>query len=460
MQDPQAAAAPRLRRDLGPLAVAMLTLSVLSPAASVFIAGADIVHQAGSGAALAFLLGGLLTLVFTFAQAEVGSSFPFAGGDYAMVGHVLGPRWGFVQFGMTMLSTPVFLAITASGIALYLRGVLPGVAPVPVAIAALALSSLLAMLNVRTGAIITGIFLGIELAALALVSLLGFAEPVRGLGHVLLAPMGFAGGTTHPLSVGALAVAIAAASWATSGAGQAIYFGEELHSPAQVGRLVIRITLIAIATMVLPMLALVIGSPDLAAMAAAESPFAAFIAQRASPVLAMVISLGIAAAIFNANLAGIICYGRWIWSSGRDAIWPAPVNAALLRLHPRFGSPWVATLVVGVAAMGFCLLGLRALVIIAAAGGIVNWLLINTAGLVGRRRGLTGGPGTYRAPLYPLTHMLSFAGAAGLALLGWRDVDTGRPGEVLVIGVMAAALLYHHFVLARRPGGWALVTPG
>jgi amino acid transporter len=256
-----------------------------------------------------------------------------------------------------------------------------------------------------------------------------------------------------------LAVAIAAASWATSGAGQAIYFGEELHNPAQLGRLVVRITLIAIATMVLPMLALVIGSPDLAALAAAESPFASFIAQRASPGLATVLSLGIAAAIFNANLAGVICYGRWIWSSGRDAIWPAPVNVALLRLHPRFGSPWVATLVVGLAAMGFCLLGLRALVIIAAAGGIVNWLLINVAGLVGRRRGLTGGPGHYRAPFYPLTHMLSFAGAAGLAMLGWRDVDTGRPGELLVVGVMATALLYHHFVLARRPGGWALVTP-
>ncbi len=131
---------PTLTRSLGPFGVALLTLSVLSPAASVFISGSDIIHQAGTGAALAFLVGGLMTLIFTFAQAEVGSSFPLAGGNYAMVGQVLGPRWGFVQFAVDMVSVPMFLAISATGIALYLRVVLPGLLAVPTALAALALS--------------------------------------------------------------------------------------------------------------------------------------------------------------------------------------------------------------------------------------------------------------------------------------------------------------------------------
>lgn len=83
------ATAPALQRVLGPIGVTMLTLSVLSPGATVLVAGADILHQAGTGAALAFMLGGLLILVFTFAQAELGSSFPLAGGDYATIGR----RW-------------------------------------------------------------------------------------------------------------------------------------------------------------------------------------------------------------------------------------------------------------------------------------------------------------------------------------------------------------------------------
>ncbi len=452
------AQAQSLARTLGPVAVALLTLSVLSPAASVFVTGADIIHDAGTGAALAFVAGGLLTLVFTFAQAELGASFPFAGGDYATVGQVLGPRWGFVQFGQDLLSTPVFIALTASGIALYLGGIAPGLPPIPTAIAALVVATVGAVVNVRTSAVVTGVFLAIELAALALVTGLGFAEPARSLATVLTAPVTFTGGVAMPLTLGVAAGAISAASWAVSGAGQAIYFAEELRDPARVGRLVVTITLLSLGTMVAPVLALAVGSRDPAATLAADSPFAAFIAQHASPALATAIGLAIAAAIFNAAMAAVICYARWLWSSGRDAVWAAPVNAALVRLHPRFGSPWVATIVVGVTAMAFTLLGLKTLVLLAAANGIVNWALLNTAGFVGRRRGLTGQGTAYRAPLFPLTNVLSLLAVAVIAVLTWQDSD-GRTGEIIVAADIVAALAYHRLVLMRRPGGWRLTGP-
>ncbi len=452
------AQAASLERSLGPFAVALLTLSVLSPAASVFVTGADIVHQAGTGAALAFLAGGVLTLVFTFAQAELGATFPFAGGDYAMVGQVLGPRAGFVQFGLDLLSTPVFIALTASGIALYLGGVAPGLPPIPTAIAALVLATAGAVVNIRTGAVVTGVFLAIELGALALVTLLGVAHPARGLVEVLTTPVAFAGGVAVPLTLGVAAGAVSAASWAVSGAGQAIYFGEELRDPGRVGHLVVRITLLSIVTMVVPVLALAVGSRDLPATLAAESPFTVLIAQHAPRGVATAIGLGIAAAIFNAVMAAVICYGRWLWSSARDAVWAAPINAALVRLHPRFGSPWVATVVVGVTAMGFTLLGLKALVLLAAANGIVNWALLNWAGIVGRRRGLTGQGTAYRAPLFPLTNVVSLVAVAGLAVLTWQDAD-GRAGELIIAADIAAALAYHRFVLMRRPGGWAMTGP-
>ncbi len=454
-----AIAAPGLKRTLGPVAVSLLTLSVLSPAASVFITGADIIHQAGTGAALAFIFGGLLTLIFTFAQAELGSAFPFAGGDYATIGQALGPRWGFVQFGLDMLSTPVLLALTASGIALYLHGVAPALPGVPTAIAALAVATVLAVLNVRTNAVITGVFLAIELSALALVSILGLDHPARGIGEVLTAPVAFTGSLAAPLTLGVAAVAVSAASWAISGSGQAIYFAEELHDPIRVGRLVIRITLASIVTMVLPVLALTIGARDSPATLAADSPFAALIAQHASPLIATLIGLGIAAAIFNAVMAGVICYGRWLWSSGRDAIWAAPINRALISVHPRFGSPWVATLAVGVTAMGFTLLGLPMLVLLSAANGIANWALLNTAAWVGRRRGVTGHGDAYRAPFFPLPNIVTLVVTAVLAVMTWQDAETGRTGELVVAGTIVAALLYHRFVLARRPGGWRMVAP-
>ena len=447
-----------LTRSLGPTGVALLTLSVLSPAASVFISGSDIIHQVGTGAALAFLLGGLLTLTFTFAQAELGSTFPVAGGNYAIVGHALGPAAGAATFGIDLLGVPVFIALSATGIAEYLRAVVPGLPAVPTAIVALAVAVSCAILNIRTSALITGTFLAIELCALALVAALGFAHPAGSM-TALLHPVAFSGGTAHTVPIALFGLAVAAGSWATSGAGQAIYFSEELRDSARVGRLVMQISVVAILTMVVPLVAMVASIGPLPGALAAQAPFADFVAAATSPWVATVFSLAIATAVFNACMAAVICYGRWIYSSGRDGMWAAPVNRALVRIHPRFGSPWVATMAIGVAGLAFCFLGLRALVILAAAGGIANWTMINLACLAGRRRGLTGQSGTYRAPLWPLTPLLSLAACAVLAVLALRDPDTGRPGVMLVAAMMTAMALYHRFVLARRPGGWGLVNP-
>ncbi|MDH7975239.1 APC family permease [Sphingomonas sp. AR_OL41] len=450
--------APPLQRVLGPIGVTMLTLSVLSPGASVLVAGADILHQAGTGAALAFLLGGLLTLIFTFAQAELGSSFPLAGGDYATIGNTLGPRAGFVQFGVNLLQTPVFIAVSATGVGLYLHVLAPGLPALGIALAALALAAAIALLNIRTGALLTGTFLVVELGALALIALLGFMHPVQSLGAVFTAPLAFAGGAPTHLTLAGMGLAVAAASWATSGAGQAIYFSEEMHAPASVGRLVIAIVMMTILFEFVPVLGIVIGTEHLPSVFSSDAPFTAFLAERASPLIATLVTIGVIAALFNALVSGITCYGRFLYSSGRDRIWSAPINRALVRIHARFGSPWIATLVVALSAVACCFLGLSRLIVLASGCGIAQWVLLNMAGIVGRRRGLTGGPGTYRAPLFPLTHIISLIGAATLAIIAWQDVASGRPGVIAVATVILLSLLYHRFVLDRRGARWTMVS--
>ena len=452
------AAAAGLQRVLGPTGVTLLTLSALSPGASVLVAGGDILHQAGTGAALAFLLGGILTLVFTFAQAELGSSFPLAGGDYATIGNALGPRAGFAQFGIVLLAAPVFLGISASGTGLYLHLLLPAVPAIALAFAAIVLATGIAILNIRTGAILTGAFLMVELAALGLIAGLGFLHPARSLTAVFASPAVVTASATAPLSLGALGLAIAAASWATSGAGQAIYFSEEMHAPKSVGRLVIGIVLLTVIFELLPGLGIVIGAGDLKAVFSSDAPFIAFFAEGASSSMATLLTLGIIAALFNALVSGLTCYGRFVYSSGRDGIWSEGINHALMRIHPRSGSPWVATIVFALSGLGCCFLGLSTLIVLAAGCGIAQWVLLNVAGIVGRVRGLTGGPGTYRAPLFPLTHVLSLFAATALAVIAWTDTATGRPGMIIVLAAISLSLLYHRFVLDRRGPGWTMVS--
>ena len=171
-----------LQRVLGPVGVSLLTLSVLSPGASVLVAGVDVVHRAGTWTALAFLLGGLLTLIFTLSQAELGAAFPLAGGDYATIGNALGPRAGFIQFGLILFGTPIFLALSAVGVSIYVRALAPGLPATGTAIAALVASAALAVLNIRTGAKLTGTFLVIELGVAPGAVLLDYPEKPRMLG--------------------------------------------------------------------------------------------------------------------------------------------------------------------------------------------------------------------------------------------------------------------------------------
>jgi amino acid transporter len=447
-----------LQRVLGPLGVSLLTLSVLTPGASVLVAGVDVVHHAGTGAALAFLLGGLLTVIFTMSQAELGAAFPLAGGDYATVGNALGPRAGFIQFGLVLFGTPIFLALSAVGVSLYVRTLWPGLSGPGIAIAAVAASAMIAILNIRTGAKLTGTFLAIELGALVLLMVLGFAHPVQSFSSLVTAPRAVVSGTLATPALGSLVLAIVAASYATAGAGQAVYFSEEMHDPKSVGRLVMIIAVLTLTLEFLPVLGMVLGSQNLSVVLGAESPFIAFIAERGSRSIAILVTLGIIAALFNAIVSGLTCYGRFLYSTGRDRIWSGSINDALIRLHPRWGSPWIATLVLAVSAAACCVLPLNAIVPLVSFTTLAQWVPLSLACIAGRRSGATGTAGSYRSPLFPLPQALTLLVVTALTVLVWSDRVNGRPGVLAVIAVVVLSTLYHAFVLDRRAGGWALFS--
>ena len=447
-----------LQRVLGPVGVSLLTLSVLTPGASVLVAGVDVVHHAGTGAALAFLIGGLLTVIFTMSQAELGAAFPLAGGDYATVGNALGPRAGFIQFGLVVFQTPIFLALSAVGVSLYVRTLWPGLSAPGIAIAAVATSAMIAILNIRTGAMLTGTFLAIELGGLALLTALGFSHPVQSFSTLVTAPSAVVSGGLSTPTLAAVVLAVVAASYATSGAGQAIYFSEEMHDPKSVGRLVMIIAVLTLLLELLPVLGMVVGAEKLPEVLGAESPFIAFIAERGSRSLATLVTLGIIAALFNAIVSGLTCYARFLYSTGRDRIWSGSINDALTRLHPRWGSPWIATFVLAAFAATCCILPLNAIVPLVSFTSLATWVLLSLACIAGRRSGATGTQGSYRSPLFPLPQALTLLAVAGLTVLVWNDRVNGRPGVIAVAAVIVLSTLYHAFVLDRRAGGWALFS--
>lgn len=70
-------------------------------------------------------------------------------------------------------------------------------------------------------------------------------------------------------------------------------------------------------------------------------------------------------------------------------IWPATVGSVLVRQHPRFRSPWVATVALTLVAAVLCCIGSRALLVL-LSGEVFTAGLVVALVLLGRRRGHTG----------------------------------------------------------------------
>ena len=220
------------------------------------------------------------------------------------------------------------------------------------------------------------------------------------------------------------------------------------------GRILLLAAVMGAFATALPVVAVVLSAPDLPALLASASPFGAFAATLGGTVASRALSAVVALAVFNALIVSIMFYTRLFFSLGRDEIFSPRLNRALIAVHAGSGTPRVAALAAGAIAAVFALLDSHTLVVFLA--GFVPFILtlVSLAVLVGRRRGMTGGAGYWRSPLFPLAPLLGLATAAGLAIGELMDPDAGRPSMLVMVGFIAAALLWHGLVLRRRPGGW------
>jgi amino acid transporter len=452
MSDPQIP--PALHRQLSPFGVLLLTLSALSPVLSIYGIGGAVLQMAGTGSAGLFLLALLAAVVWAVVYAELGSAFPYSGGDYVGVGTILGGGAGFVLLAIWAASGGPATAFEAQIIATYAAGLVPTVPPLVLTFASLAGASIVALLAVRMGALITGLFLLLEMLAVLTLIGAGFYHPARGLSEVLLHPlMPNVTGSLVPETLGVFALAFVSTVYGTTGGNQALYFGEEMAEPhKRMGPVVIIACLAGAFATALPVIAVTLGAGPIAAIIAVPAPFAAFISNKIAPWAGTALSIGVVLAIFNAMIAQIMVLARLFYSLGRDGVLAGPLNRALARVDGPSGVPRIATTVVAVFSAGCCLLSTRTLLIFTTGLLVYAWSLVCLAVLVGRKKRLTGAAGFWRAPLHPLAPILGLLMAVIFAAADLADPTAGRPSLILLGLVVLAAVLWNHFVL--RPRGW------
>ncbi len=173
--------------------------------------------------------------------------------------------------------------------------------------------------------------------------------------------------------------------------------------------------------------------------------------------MAAAISLSVALAIFNAMIAIVLTGGRILYSAARENAWTPLLNRTLCIVHPRFGSPWAATLTVGASGLLLCLLPLPVLVMINGSGTSVIYGLLALAVIAGRRNGATA-RSQARMPWHPLGPIIVIVAAIGLVVAGLASNGPGRTGVLVTLGIMSIGALYY-WLAPRRSALWAHHEP-
>ncbi|MGW3147291.1 MULTISPECIES: APC family permease [Streptomyces] len=430
----------KLKRSIGVVGGTLLTLSCVTPASTLFVVVPDLFGSLGTATALTIAIGSLLCIAVAFCYSELGTLIPSAGGEYAMVSTMAGRLAGWLVFVLSLLVVMIVPPVIAMGTADYLAPIVH-LDPAMAGAGVMLLATLAGLLDLRANAWITGVFLVLEVIAAGVVALLGFTHGHRGLGS--LTSMQVAGGNGHTDTVTAMLVVsgLAIALFVTQGFSTAVYLSEELEHPRRnVARTVLATLAISTVIILVPVVAITMGASDLKELTGGD--ISSMVTAWSNSAVGTFVSLCVALAIINAGIVMVIQNSRVLFASARDKAWPQPVNNVFAKLG-RFGSPWVATLAVGVPGALLCFVNLDTLYGVTGVSVTGMYLLVAVAALLARRGHHKHTP-AWRMPLWPAMPVLLIAVLAYIlsqqetAYLLW----TG--------GITAVATLYWVFYLRPR----------
>ena len=444
-----------LARELSFLSLISLALSDITPMASLLVTAGAVLTIAGSAGFWAFGLGCLIAVTVAMCMAELGSMYPTAGGLYNIVHRVLGRPLGFLAM-VDYVCQGIFIPATlALGIGTYLHSLSASISVNISSAIAMAIITLLAVLRIHVGAIIISVCLAIEFVVLITITgsgLFHWNQPLSIITH----PVVIKNGTFGSVAGAAIVAAIAASLFSVNGYDSAINFSEEVKGKARnVGRAVMIAALVGIVFEFLPFAFGLFGTHDLKAYLSSSTPFTDLITNELGSTAGKVVTVGALFAIANATLAITMQFARVLWSSGRDKAWPNPVNELLGKVHPKFRSPWVSTIIIGLISTLFCLkASLVSSITFTAVLIVILYALIAIASIVSRIKHKDA-ERPYKMILWPLAPIVTIIGV-GLTLSQQKFSD------VEIVSIIAlVSLVYYFFYLHRtKHDRWVPHNPG
>ena len=429
MIDPPNGTEPALERRIG-LRSAVLFNMLEMIGVGPFITLPLVIAAAGFRLSVwAWLLGAAIAVADGLVWAELGASFPRAGGSYAFLREIYDPNragnWlSFLYVWQLSFSAPLSIASGCIGLASFLAVFWPGIDSAPIAalpalhfgnLSAAGVCLLVTWMLYRKLSIVTGmawvLFVGV-LAAIAGVIASGFAHAsALGGWHMPAAPA-LSAVPGFSKAMGGLAQGTLLATYCYWGYYNITFLGSEVKRPQKTIPRAILLSVLFVAsfyvTMNLAVLPSLGSAPEHAAASAvlrvqlvADIARSAFGGWAGYTIAALIVWTA-----FSSVFSLLLGYSRVPYAAARDGNY----FRFLASVHPRHGIPHRSLVALGLVAAAFCFLTLTQVITLLVITRILLQFFLQHLGvmLLRARRPELDRP--FKMPLYPLPPLIAMAG--------------------------------------------------
>jgi APA family basic amino acid/polyamine antiporter len=430
-----------LPRALGLFSATLLVVGGII-GSGIFFTPAEVARALPDGASIlaVWALGGVVALAGALTYAELGAMMPDAGGPYVYIREAFGELPAFLYGWMVLASIATgALAAVAMGFANSLGKLvrLDSVGgPLPVAAAAILVLAITNYRGVRPGALVTNTLTLAKIAVLGTLILGGTL-----LWQRIGAPAPATGVQAAPASLLAgFAAAFPPVLFTIGGWQQMNMVGGEIRDP---GRTIPRALASGIAVVIVCYLganAVYIHSLGRDALAASTSVAADAAVRLAGSAGARAIAVGVMLSILGFVNVVILANARIIYAMARDGAF----LAAAARVHPRFGTPHVAIVMLATIALILLVVTRGDLGQLLSAVVFADWIFfgLGAASVFALRRSRPDTPRPYRAlgyPWVPLFFVVAACAGIASAILSQPRISMYGAG-LLAVGVVAHRL--------------------
>ncbi len=340
-----------LKRALGALDLTALGIGAIIGAGIFVLTGVAAARLAGPAVTLSFVVSGFACAMAALCYAEFAAMIPVAGSAYSYSYATMGELVGWIIGWDLILEYAVGAAAVAVGWSGYLRVILtgmginlpvelthaPGSAPgaivnLPALLIVLVISVIL-VVGISESARLNSIIVAIKLAAVGIVILVGafFVRPVNWSPFL---PFGW-----HGIMKGAAVIFFAYIGFdAVSTA------AEEVVEPQRNLPLGIIASLLVCTVLYILVAAVVTGMTPYRTIDV-NAPLASAFVNQGLNFVSAIVSLGAVAGLTSVLLVLLLGQSRIFFAISRDGLLPP----AFSRIHPRFRTPYIPTIITGIA---------------------------------------------------------------------------------------------------------------